>query len=101
LDATHPPVAPLDILAQQIVAEVGAAEDWDEQDLLALVRRAAPYAELADADYEAVLELASEGITTGRGKRMSYLHRDRVNGVLRPRRGARLRRSRAGAPSPR
>jgi ATP-dependent Lhr-like helicase len=90
LDATHPPVAPLDILAQQIVAEVGAAEDWDEQDLLALVRRAAPYAELADADYEAVLELASEGITTGRGKRMSYLHRDRVNGVLRPRRGARL-----------
>jgi ATP-dependent Lhr-like helicase len=37
-----------------------------------------------------VLELASEGITTGRGKRMAYLHRDRVNGVLRPRRGARL-----------
>jgi ATP-dependent Lhr-like helicase len=90
LDATHPPVAPLDILAQQIVAEVGAAEEWGEQDLLALVRGAAPYAELTEADYEAVLELASEGITTGRGKRMSYLHRDRVNGVLRPRRGARL-----------
>ena len=83
-------MAPLDILAQQIVAEVGAAEEWGEQDLLALVRGAAPYAELADDDYEAVLELASEGITTGRGKRMSYLHRDRVNGVLRPRRGARL-----------
>ena len=80
LDATHPPVAPLDILAQQIVAEVAAAEEWAEGDLLALVRRAAPYAELTDADYEAVLELASEGITTGRGKRMSYLHRDRVNG---------------------
>ncbi len=90
LDATHPPVAPLDILAQQIVAEVAAAEEWGEGDLLALVRRAAPYAELADADYEAVLELASEGITTGRGKRMAYLHRDRVNAVLRPRRGARL-----------
>ena len=90
LDATHPPVAPLDILAQQIVAEVAAAEEWAEGDLLALVRRAAPYAELTDADYEAVLELASEGITTGRGTRMSYLHRDRVNNVLRPRRGARL-----------
>ncbi len=90
LDATHPPVAPLDILAQQIVAEVAAAEEWAEGDLLALVRRAAPYAELADSDYEAVLELASEGISTGRGKRMSYLHRDRVNSILRPRRGARL-----------
>jgi ATP-dependent Lhr-like helicase len=90
LDATHPPVAPLDILAQQIVAEVGAAEEWSETALLALVRHAAPYAELSDTDYEDVLELASEGITTGRGKRMSYLHRDRVNSVLRPRRGARL-----------
>ncbi|HXQ60129.1 MAG TPA: DEAD/DEAH box helicase [Acidimicrobiales bacterium] len=90
LDATHPPVAPLDILAQQIVAEVAAAEEWAEGDLLAVVRRAAPYAELTDADYEAVLELASEGIATGRGKKMSYLHRDRVNSVLRPRRGARL-----------
>ena len=90
LDATHPPVAPLDILAQQIVAEVAAAEEWDEGELLALVRRAAPYAELAEADYGAVLDLASEGIATGRGKRMAYLHRDRVNSVLRPRRGARL-----------
>jgi ATP-dependent Lhr-like helicase len=90
LDATHPPSAPLDILAQQIVAEVAAAEEWPESDLLALVRRAAPYAELGESDYEAVLELASEGITTGRGKRMAYLHRDRVNSVLRPRRGARL-----------
>jgi ATP-dependent Lhr-like helicase len=90
LDATHPPVAPLDILAQQIVAEVAAADEWGEADLLALVRRAAPYGGLGDADYEAVLDLAAEGITTGRGKRMAYLHRDRVNSVLRPRRGARL-----------
>ena len=52
--------------------------------------RSAPYAELDRADFDAVLELVSEGITTGRGKRMAYLHRDRVNGVLRPRRGARL-----------
>ena len=36
------------------------------------------------------VELVSEGITTGRGKRMAYVHRDGVNGVLRPRRGARL-----------
>ena len=90
LDATHPPRAPLDILAQQIVAEVAGAEEWGEDDLFALVCRAAPYRDLARADFDAVVELAAEGIVTGRGKRMSYLHRDRVNGVVRPRRGARL-----------
>ncbi len=90
LDATHPPRAPLDILIQQVVAEVAGAEEWDEDELYELCRRAAPYAELARADFDASVELASEGITTGRGKRMAYLHRDRVNGRLHPRRGARL-----------
>ena len=41
-------------------------------------------------DFDSVVELVSEGITTGRGTRMAYLHRDQVNGVLRPRRGARI-----------
>ena len=90
LDATHSPVAPLDILAQQVVAEVAGAEECGEDALYALVRSAAPYAALERSDFDAVLELTSEGITTGRGKRMAYVHRDRVNAVLRPRRGARL-----------
>ncbi len=90
LDATWPPVAPLDILAQQVVAEVAGAEEVKEEELWALVRRAAPYARLARADFDAVVDLTSQGITTGRGRRMAYLHRDQVNGVLRPRRGARL-----------
>jgi len=90
LDATCPPVAPLDILAQQIVAEVAAAEEWTEEGLFELVRGAAPYAQLERTDFDAVVELVSEGITTGRGKRMAYVHRDGVHGVLRPRRGARL-----------
>jgi len=90
LDSTCPPVAPLDILAQQIVAEVAAAGEWEEDALYRLVRKSAPYASLARPDFDAVVELASEGISTGRGARMAYLHRDRVNGVLRPRRGARL-----------
>ncbi|MGD0380059.1 MAG: DEAD/DEAH box helicase [Acidimicrobiales bacterium] len=90
LDATVSPVAPLDILAQQIVAEVAAAEEWTEDGLFELMRRSAPYAELERADFDAVVELVSEGITTGRGKRMAYVHRDGVHGVLRPRRGARL-----------
>jgi ATP-dependent Lhr-like helicase len=90
LDAVLAPVAPLDILAQQVIAEVAGAGEWAEDALYALVRRAAPYAGLTREDFDSVVELASEGIPTGRGLRMAYLHRDRVNGVLRPRRGARL-----------
>lgn len=89
LDTVEPPVAPLDVLAQQIVAEC-AAQGWDEDALLSLVRRAAPYRELARADYDAVLEQCSEGVVTGRGRRAAYLHRDRVNRQLRARRGARI-----------
>ncbi len=89
LDAIHPPVAPLDILAQQVVAEC-AAERWTEDDLYQLVRRAAPYAELTRDAFDEVVALASEGILTGRGKRGAHLHRDQVNGELGGRRGARL-----------
>jgi ATP-dependent Lhr-like helicase len=90
LDSTDPAMEPLDILAQQIVAEVAAAGECEEEALFALVRRAAPFTAVAREDFDAVLELAAEGIQTGRGSRMAYLHRDRINGVLRPRRGARL-----------
>jgi ATP-dependent Lhr-like helicase len=89
LDRVLPPVAPLDILAQQVVA-AAAAEPWREDDLFALVRRAAPYAGLARADFDAVVEMLAEGIRTGRGRRAAYLHRDRVHGMLRGRRSARI-----------
>jgi ATP-dependent Lhr-like helicase len=89
LDALHPPVAPLDILAQQVVAEC-AAEEWGEDDLYALARGAAPFSTLSRTDFDEVVELVSEGIRTGRGRRAAYLHRDGVNGRLRGRRGARL-----------
>ncbi|MDH4016536.1 MAG: DEAD/DEAH box helicase, partial [Actinomycetota bacterium] len=89
LDALRPPKAPLDILAQQIVAAC-AADDWDEDGLFELMRGAAPYAELDRSDHDQVVDMLSEGIQTGRGKRAAYLHRDRVNGKLVGRRGARL-----------
>ncbi|MEE3327265.1 MAG: DEAD/DEAH box helicase, partial [Myxococcota bacterium] len=89
LDAVHPPKAPLDILAQQMVAAC-AAEEWPEDDLYELMRGAAPFVELSRADFDAVVVMLSEGIQTGRGRRGAYLHRDRVHGVLRARRGARL-----------
>ncbi|HWF23943.1 MAG TPA: DEAD/DEAH box helicase, partial [Solirubrobacteraceae bacterium] len=92
LDALHPPEQPLDILAQQLVAETAArGEDGvAENELFALVRRAWPYRNLAREEFAEVAELVSVGIETGRGRRMAYLHHDRVNGRLRARRGARL-----------
>ncbi|MBX7102033.1 MAG: DEAD/DEAH box helicase [Myxococcaceae bacterium] len=89
LDAVRWPKEPLDVLAQQLVAEV-AAQEWSEAELLALVRRAAPYAELTEASFKQVLELMAEGVATSRGRSRVHLHHDRVNGLLRPRKGARL-----------
>jgi ATP-dependent Lhr-like helicase len=89
LDRVLPPVAPLDILAQQIVA-AAVAEPWRVDDLYALVTRAAPYADLARADFDDVVDMLTDGIQTGRGTRGAWLHHDRVNGVVRARRAARL-----------
>ena len=89
LDAIEPPVAPLDILAQQIVAEVGARE-WTTNELYDLVRRAAPYAALTRAAFDDVIELVAHGVATGRGPRGRYVFHDAVNGELRARPGGRL-----------
>ena len=61
-----------------------------EDELFALVTRAWPYRQLTREAFEEIVELVSAGIETGRGQRMAYLHRDRVNGRVRARRGARL-----------
>ena len=91
LDALVPPVAPLDILAQQIVAEVAASPDgWRVDDLWALVTRAQPYRDLSRATFDEVLAMVGHGITTGRGRRAAYLHLDGVNGEVRARPAARL-----------
>ncbi len=89
LDLLRIPQQPLDILAQQMVAECAAAE-WAQDELAGLVRGAAPFSSVADQDLAEVAELMSDGIRTGRGRRAAYLHRDQVSGKLRGRRGARL-----------
>ncbi|HEY0714433.1 MAG TPA: helicase-related protein, partial [Polyangia bacterium] len=81
--------APLDILAQQIVAAC-ACEEWTEEALFALMRRAAPYHDLPRESFDTIVHMLSEGIATSRGKAGAFLHRDGVNGILRGRRGARL-----------
>jgi ATP-dependent helicase Lhr and Lhr-like helicase len=89
LDRIMIPECPLDILAQQIVAAC-AAEDWLEDDLFVLVRRAYPYRNLARKDFDEIIEMLSNGIAARRGRYGAYLHRDQVNNRLHGRRGARL-----------
>src|SRR5262249_12247548 len=115
LDQLMIPEAPLDILAQQIVAACAAQrgesvelrsakqarapvptqvadelEGWDEDELFNLVKRAYPYRNLSREIYNAILEMLAEGIAARRGRYGAYIHRDRVNRKLRARRGARL-----------
>src|SRR4029077_13516074 len=89
LDRLIIPEAPLDVLAQQIVAAC-SAEEWGEDELFALVRRAYPYRNLTRTTFDAILEMLSEGIAAKRGRYGAYIHRDRINEKLRARRGARL-----------
>ncbi len=89
LDRVWLPDAPLDILAQQLVAIAASAEiaelaAWD------LVRGAYPYRHVRREDFEAVLEILAEGLSTRRGRSTALLHWDRVHGRIRGRRGARL-----------
>ncbi|HEX2679131.1 MAG TPA: helicase-related protein, partial [Polyangiales bacterium] len=89
LDRLHMPDAPLDVLAQQITAEVASGE-VSEDALFARLTAAAPYAGLPRERYDAVLQMLAEGFATARGRRGALVHRDRVHGVLRPRKGTRL-----------
>jgi len=89
LDAIEPPELPLDIAAQQVVAEV-AAREWRTDELYQLMRRAAPYTELTREQFDDVIDLVANGIQTGRGKRAAYLYHDAVNHEVRARKGARL-----------
>jgi len=97
LDRLIFPECSLDVLAQQIVAccaSSGSTDDtkdgWDEDELFALIKRAYPYRSLSRETFDSVLEMLSEGIASQRGRFGAYLHHDRINRRLRPRRGARL-----------
>ncbi len=79
----------LDVLAQQVVAEV-AAREWAVDDLYAMVRCAWPYRELPREQFDQVIRMLADGYTTRRGRQATHVHYDVVNGLLRGRRGARL-----------
>ena len=99
LDAIVAHDAPLDVLAQQVVAETACAE-YREDDLFALVRGAWPYRDLARGQFDAVLRMSSDGFSTRRGRRAALVHRDEVNSILRGRRGSRLLAQTSGGAIP-
>src|SRR6185436_11865148 len=79
------PAAPLDILAQQIVAACVAAGEpgWVEDTLFEALKRAWPYRDLKRQDFDAVISMHSDG-------RRALLHRDGVGGRIMARKRARL-----------
>ncbi len=89
LDRLRIPEKPLDVLAQQIVAEV-AAREWDEGKLFDLFRGAYPYRALERAEFDEVVRMLADGFTTRRGRHGALIYHDAVNHELRGRRNARL-----------
>jgi len=89
LDRISVPPAPLDILAQQLVA-AAATQSWSETDLYTLARRAFPYRELERTEFNRLVQMLAEGISTNRGRGLAYLHHDRIHHTVKGRRGARL-----------
>src|SRR5690349_14252976 len=90
LDRVEVPHQPLDVLAQQLVAEAAAEEEWDEQALYDLCKRAYPYRQLDKGQYREVVDMLARGYATRRGRRGALLHYDSLNHKIRSRKGARM-----------
>jgi ATP-dependent Lhr-like helicase len=92
LDRTPVPRAPLDILAQQVVAAC-VPEAWSERALFDRFRRAWPYRDLTQGDFDGVVGLHTDS-------RRALLHRDGINGRLRATKRARLQAITSGGAIP-
>ena len=90
LDRVTVPDKPLDVLAQQIVAEVSAQEEWEEQALFDLFKGAYPYRDLEKKEFDELVDMLARGYVTRRGRRGALIHHDSLNRKLRSRKGSRL-----------
>jgi ATP-dependent Lhr-like helicase len=84
LDHVIIPSQPLDVLAQQLTAEV-AADEWDEDALFTLVRRSYSYRNLERTVFDDVVHMLARGFTTRRGRQGALVHYDAVEHKLRSR----------------
>ncbi|HKC93688.1 MAG TPA: DEAD/DEAH box helicase, partial [Nitrospira sp.] len=89
LDHMGVPPAPLDVLAQQVVA-AAATQAWQVDELFSLCQRAYPYRGLTQIEFQQVLGIMADGIATQRGRGQAHLYYDRINHRIKGRRGARL-----------
>jgi ATP-dependent Lhr-like helicase len=88
VEASRYPRNPLDVLAQQLVAMV-ALEDWKVDELLTLVRRAAPFSALGRRGFESVLDMLSGRYPSDEFAELRpRLTWDRLSGTLMGREGA-------------
>ncbi|MEU6085033.1 ATP-dependent helicase [Streptomyces sp. NPDC047108] len=88
IEALRVPANPLDVLAQQIVA-MTSLDTWEVDELLAVVRRAAPFASLPESAFTAVLDmLAGRYPSDAFAELRPRLVWDRVAGTVAGRPGA-------------
>ena len=92
LDLLQMPEWLRDILAKQIVA-AAASEEWAEDSLFAMVRRAYPYRDLPRSEFDALITMLSDGIATQRGRCGAYF----ASGRCQSRRARSSRRTSGGA----
>ncbi len=106
LDRIIMPEKPLDILSQQIVAEVSSQSHdqagqtgelfdqqvggWDVAELFDLFSNAYSYRNLDRQEFDTIVKMLAEGYTSRRGRRGTHIHWDAINNRLRARRGANL-----------
>lgn len=98
LDRIVMPEKPLDILSQQIIAELsappGLGEDadqvWDIDEVFSLFANAYPYRDLTRKEFDVVVSMLAEGYTTRRGRRGTHVHLDNINNKISARRGSNL-----------
>jgi ATP-dependent helicase Lhr and Lhr-like helicase len=89
LDRLLVPQNALDVLTQQIAAEV-SSQEWQEDALFELMRRAYCYRDLQREEFDRCVGMLAEGFSTRRGRHGALIHRDAVHKMLRARRGGRL-----------
>ncbi len=90
LDRVAVPDKPFDVLAQQIVAEAAAEEEWDAAALFSLVHGAYPYRTLKRSEFDEIVEMLARGYVTRRGRRAALVHHDALHNKIRARKGSRM-----------
>ena len=98
LDRIVMPEKPMDILSQQIVAELSSQsltasvepDGWDVNALFELFANAYPYRDLDREEFDTIVKMLTLGYASRRGRRGTLLHHDAINNRLRARRGANL-----------